>query len=513
MAQLTHVCMWKDRGWVRITAREAAKLHPGGTVSAYSGLFMCELCGQYVLLTDSTVQVRHFRHSSSEKSKDCPERTFGSGKIISYAKNEHDIPIKISNITYSNFELELGFVRIPNSMISPDLRIEIRLDSLFKKSFFYSRERIYNDSITYLSIGDIPSEKYSIIITGVSENIYQFWPKTVTGIDPSGTIFDAETGRRLVYDSDVIIGKKYYLLKRGYLSHYDLHVVVKEICLKKINWETWRLYEVIAKDYNEASARFFLDYHCRLTENPVTIQTVWPLFVEKPFLIKSNKRTIVVNILGNAPTTKVFPDATMYHYTTKNGNVLEIIGNNRQQLISAGRTNALQYTYFWQEKIDQTTSIPEFEVTDLHNSVILAGTYNELIKDKTIIIKSSYDGVLVVKESNIVIEKRKINSNIPMEFDNISWNLELVLYIGADQVWNASFIRKEQQYLIDEKQFVKKLQSYKGDQIDIAHTLGGMANNLKEYPIIRQWLYTCIRNKKISRKALRDLKMFLENLI
>ena len=78
MASLTHVCMWSNKGWKRITAREAAKLHPGGTVSAHSGLFMCELCGQYVILVEGNRQVRHFRHSSSEKSKDCPERVSGA---------------------------------------------------------------------------------------------------------------------------------------------------------------------------------------------------------------------------------------------------------------------------------------------------------------------------------------------------------------------------------------------------------------------------------------------------
>lgn len=42
-ASLTHVCRWSENGWKRITAEQAAKLHPGGTVSAHSGLFMCEL--------------------------------------------------------------------------------------------------------------------------------------------------------------------------------------------------------------------------------------------------------------------------------------------------------------------------------------------------------------------------------------------------------------------------------------------------------------------------------------
>ena len=60
MASLTHVCMWSDNGWKRITAEQAARLHPGGTVSAHSGLFMCELCGQVILgyATSNTVLMR-----------------------------------------------------------------------------------------------------------------------------------------------------------------------------------------------------------------------------------------------------------------------------------------------------------------------------------------------------------------------------------------------------------------------------------------------------------------------
>ena len=84
MASLTHVCMWSENGWKRITAEQAAQLHPGGTVSAHSGLFMCELCGQYVILTDGDIRIRYFKHSAYEKSKGCPERTFGAGYSISY---------------------------------------------------------------------------------------------------------------------------------------------------------------------------------------------------------------------------------------------------------------------------------------------------------------------------------------------------------------------------------------------------------------------------------------------
>ena len=72
---LTRVCMWSKHGWYPITIEEAKRLHPGGTVSAKSGLFMCGWCGQYVTLTDGYVKDRYFMHSKTELSKDCPDRS------------------------------------------------------------------------------------------------------------------------------------------------------------------------------------------------------------------------------------------------------------------------------------------------------------------------------------------------------------------------------------------------------------------------------------------------------
>lgn len=49
---LTHVCVWDKKGWKKITVSQAVKMtHGYGGVLARSGLFMCELCGQYVSLT------------------------------------------------------------------------------------------------------------------------------------------------------------------------------------------------------------------------------------------------------------------------------------------------------------------------------------------------------------------------------------------------------------------------------------------------------------------------------
>jgi len=75
MASLIHVCMWSDNGWKRITAEQAARLHPGGTVSAHSGLLMCELCGQYVILTDGDISLdltHSLLYDAARRKQICP---------------------------------------------------------------------------------------------------------------------------------------------------------------------------------------------------------------------------------------------------------------------------------------------------------------------------------------------------------------------------------------------------------------------------------------------------------
>ena len=59
----------------------------------------------------------------------------------------------------------------------------------------------------------------------------------------------------MVTDADVVVGKKYYILRRSRIgSYYGSHVCVNEISNKRISGETWRVYEVIASDYSEQSA-------------------------------------------------------------------------------------------------------------------------------------------------------------------------------------------------------------------------------------------------------------------
>ena len=94
---LTHVCRWskEDKKWVPVSLQEAVKMFPYQTVSADSGLFMCDLCKQYVILTNGRIYSRYFKHNSGDVNKECAERSTGPSVNVYMNPLEHSLPIKM----------------------------------------------------------------------------------------------------------------------------------------------------------------------------------------------------------------------------------------------------------------------------------------------------------------------------------------------------------------------------------------------------------------------------------
>ena len=313
MASLTHVCMWTDKGWKRISAVEAAKLHPGGTVSARSGLFICELCGQYVSFSAGNRYERHFKHSLGEKNKDCLDRTSEIGHSSSYGFQEPNLPLRITGATSSSFRFEIGLIRIPKDLLSKDFSLEIKPKGAPNTSYVFGRERLNCDSITYLPIGGRPFENYTLSFQNGSRKLREFWPAEIEGIDPKGTLFEKVSGKKLMYDDDVEIRKEYYLLKRDdFFSSSRSSIRIRRISQKNFGKEIWTLYVVSASVFNEDAARFYLDFHCRLTDHPVSLQLVWPLFIKGKYLVKHNQNYMYILVEGNTTAVKAFPSANIH---------------------------------------------------------------------------------------------------------------------------------------------------------------------------------------------------------
>lgn len=508
MASLTHVCMWSGNGWKRTTAEQAAKLHPGGTISARSGLFMCELCGQYVVLTDGDIRARYFRHSANEESKDCPERTFGPGCTITYDSREHDLPIRIVRNSVSSFRFEIGLIRAPISSLPPSFRVEIRPKGVFGASCVFARERLRCDGITYLPIGERPFEKYILSYQNGSDELLSFWPTETKGVDPSGTLFEKASGKKLPRDTDVKIKKEYLLLKRGILHKKPGSMRIREIAQKQFGWEAWVLYQVSAPVFDEEAARFYLDFHCRLTDRPVSLQPVWPLFIEEKYALRHNQDTMYMLVEGNAAAVKAFPDAAirpLYH-TSSQSTLYEVPCSGRQQLISAGRTHALQYTYVWKEPLAQAGMIPEVSVTDPAGAEVASGETDTLPPHNTLHIRSAFDGELILLKNNRVAERRKLSADKYIEQDGLSYGSSVQVVIGLDVIWQIDFRKRQPVTTADEIEILKQLTDASGAAIPAPHALRNILAGMSRYPRIGQWIRTCIKEGTINEQAYRRLQ-------
>ena len=231
MGSLTHVSYRSSHGWVRITAEEASKLYSSGAVHANSGLFVCDLCRQYVTLTGGHGRIRYFKHSRGEVDKSCPERTFGTSYNSSYIPEEHELPIRIQNVESGSFYLEMGLICVPKWILQKQEKQYVIIKPQCNEtiSYDYSFERLNPDTISYVSIGNIPAKNYQI---ETGEDVHQYWPKIIHGISQDGRLFDSASHKMMTDDADIIIGRKYFLLCERNIFYSENDISIKKICEK-----------------------------------------------------------------------------------------------------------------------------------------------------------------------------------------------------------------------------------------------------------------------------------------
>jgi len=514
VASLEHVCIWMNNNWVKITAEEAARMHPGGKVSAYSGLFRCDLCGQYVTLTDGVKNARHFRHSSAEKDKDCKDRTFGLSKCISERKGISCCPLRITDVSFNNFTFEIGFIQVPSKYLESNMSIEILMklsgSSVSSVKREYLGERLLDNKTTYLSVGATPCSDYEIRINNstYSNELHKYWPCHSKGVDSDGTLFSVDTGKRLPYGADVVVGTHYYLLKNGKLyQSSNKHVTINQVCHKKISFNNWYLYDVVARDYSLTTANFFADYYCRLTDSPVSFIPIYPECFRESYITKHNSESMILYKQGNAEIES-FPKAGIKEL---GDSLVEVSFNSRQQLISVGRSQTLKFSYYWKVPLESSIESLQVSVTDSKGRIV--DSNNAVIPYKnTLVIRLNVDGVVYKKINGSVIDIIHIPADKSIDVDNIYADTEICVYAGLDKVWSAAFVDREFGHRTTDVDVLKRIIKCGGKDIAPPQTLSMIVFYLKDYPEIQDWIRGCVKRNRIPEKAYKELRAYvLEN--
>ena len=468
-------------------------LHPGGTVSAKSGLFMCELCHQHVGFTNGSIRDRYFKHDSAEQDKDCRDRTFSDSEGYSFRASERDMPLRIEVLSAKKFEFQLGLPPLPESLLKKCGGHKISISSPDNDSarYTYSFERISGDSVTYLPVGNTPCGRYTVTIAPADLSISCFWPESTGGIFSGGTLFDGTTGKKLPYDADIVAGHDYYLLTQHNI--YSGHIHARLIC--ETAAPHWYVYEVCADSFDWEAAKFFLNYHCRLTEKPADIIPVWPVYVRKPYLLYHRSDKVSFFLTGDAKPA-VYPDA----HVEKDGKVFTVNCNGRQQIIAAGRVKVLTYIYLWRDALNYQADIPQVSVTDSAGGILQAGEQSHLPKNRTIRVKTPFDGYALKVKDGLPLERYGISARGMTEISGIQAGQSVEIYQGLDLVWQAHYARAKSESA-DDDELYNTLRNCRGDYTAVPHSAGAMSAGMNDYPKIRSWLYACIRNGRISRRA------------
>ena len=174
-------------------------------------------------------------------------------------------------------------------------------------------------------------------------------------------------------------------------------------------------------------------------------------------------------------------------------------------MISAGRTQALQYTYFWKEPLNLAGPSPSIVVTDLSGSEIEPGESTTLPQNKTLLIKSTFDGELIIS-NNRVVDKRKIFADRQLELDGLSYGVSVQVVIGLDVVWKIDFKKQRDTIPSDEVEILKRISSASGASIPAPHSLRNILVGMRSYPQICRWIRKCIKDGTINEHSYRELQ-------
>lgn len=512
MPSLTHVCHWTKHGWKRITAEEAAREYPEGTVSARSGLFMCELCNQYVTLTKPGKNQRHFRHEQDGADGVCPDKRRGENVNIAYSPRDYELPIRITNIGKNSFMLELGLLPVPEDILAEQSSQKIVVCGEGASNQTYLVERLRVDEITYLPIGNVPATSYSV---EAGEILKRFWPQKVTGVSCIGTLFEKSSGKMLIENADVQVDRAYYLLCLGTMACPE-DIEIKGICEERTGNGYWKVYEIKAQALSENAARFFWDMKYRLTDSPLSIQPIWPVYVEKSYMIQHNETNLILYVNGNEElTVKTLPPVHIKQkpFPESKGRMFDIPCNDRQQLFTVGRTKVLQYLCFWRKALDGIAAQPQVKVTDIDSKEILSGICNSLPKERTLCITAPFDGMIMVRGKDaVIVEQERIQAENCSKLYNLQMGYLVTVYQGLDAVWSITFEKQIKAVVSNmDEQVSRRLESYHGEMMPAAHSLGGVTAKLDKYPRVRQWLYKKIQQGEIPIAAYRYFRDFISS--
>lgn len=505
---LTHVTMRDERhGLVQINPLEAAKLFPEG-LSEKSLKFVCEICMQYARLEAGGKYNPHFKHGY--RSDDCEEKLSRENSV--YVQTNplgFSLPIRI-RLADGQITVAVGFMPLTKDDMQKAMRdnayVSIASEStgMLPRLFHFSisLDRFSVERLSYVNIGDTIAEKYRLSYSSGSTSFEvdkHLWPRVIEGFSPSGTLFDLATGKRLPDKSTVTVGQEYWLvIKNAYItSSYNNDVVVRK--LSRTN--DWDIYGIKATELSAAAIDFFRSFHVFLTDRTSIVTLLWPPAIHSSHLISCCARKTYFH--KSDGFVSVYP--TTARVTNERGSFFTV-ESHFQQLLSLSRfenrTSVLRFVMLrYLQCMEKRRKPDEVFIYDEYGHQWEAGTYEMLPSQRKLVCRFKYDGFIDILKDGYCVNRIALKGDVPVVFE-VEFNRVYRIFQGLYGIFELVFTRPIEDKRFDDEKTVRLLQGFNGDTVAAPHSIGAIAQQMRDMPQTRAWLLRQIRQGSINKEAL-----------
>lgn len=437
---LTDVWWREDSGeWIRTTASETDKYFKY-SVCANSNMFRCYKCFQYVTFVKRTDCVSsHFKHSRGETNKNCEDRSGSSSVDSPHSTPLPEFPLKLT-MDGPSASLSMGIPPVGEdellALSQQQGSLTITCGQHPPGVYRIDASRFIPNTTNWFAL--TLTSPFRLTVAFKPELLVpKLWKLPIPRIPPEGALFDASTGRRICEKGDVQVGKAYYLLRSRIRTLYPNN---RDISIQSFQQDGyWTVHKICAlRMSDDASAFFFDELHMRLTQQPSSIDILWPPVIQNDDVADTKRDHLWIYVRGEQDI-QAYPLNGNHVFSalriSPSQKVYKIRNSGSLQLICAERySQTLQCLYIRPPVLPQVNPPSRIRITDGDDKEISDVVLHKVPSRKTLRFLSAVDGSITVSDADGFCYSKHLPAEQEVRVTDLKKGMTLTLRQGCAAV-------------------------------------------------------------------------------
>lgn len=492
--------------------------------------FICPECGEFVHLTRGKYSNCFAHYKRKNMTVECDRRI--DGVLTDSIYERIGLPIYLRHgAVKGTFELSLGFKALPRSLMEDAEKSKLQVSIDGESSYLVNRERFSEESTVLIPIQHIPicEKRYHLSYSPVDKaaHIMKHWADYADGFSSHGAFFtiSEQGGRKIHHGDNISTDIEYYWVKKDDTIPMISGLKGNRIGILQLKKEKWYIYKVILSSDISDRAFEYLAFYLReylqlyLLEKEPKYIPIWPPLVkqEDEYLVDGiNTKVYGCVMSGNdEPKTYIYNGVLAIprenNYKDKmlavNIDSNDILINIDRKYVSSG-TRFRQAVY----ELSSETTLMKLE----YNSDVLK------IDHKMVELDSIPDKIVGTENKTMLIAKPdgeiQMIKNKELEVDASCFKHGQTIYVLSFKSLNTIIkIKNENGANVgcDEESLLKYIVIFGNAvqsfiPIDLRTQLLNMEWRNRK---VRQYMFKCIRQNKISTPLIQILEGMLNETI